>query len=536
MLGRLAATGILIGPIALLGAMTALRAPDLLPAYPFGEDSFFYFTLARQMAHGRFFTDAAGEFVNGFQPLYPFLLWPLYALAGDGDPYTPLRWTYGLHALLAGVSAGLFGLTINRALDAWGAAPSRPRRAVWALGALWFLASWRIVEGMLNGMETGLVLVLLLLSALALLPHRQVSAEPWWMALLMGALVLARIDTVPFALTAAVLYAWRRRLPWQTVLGAGAAFVLTAGSWFALNLWKTGTPIPSSGLAYSAGAVRIDRWDNLRLALLTLTAGATPGRDNGTPMDRFNPFFPGDLLALLGLLGVLALFGWRFRRLWLRDRERATGLLPAIAASVVYVAALGCYYVLFFGAPWFISRYMVPVVLLVSLLECALLVAAVAPALASTHARQRQMAWLVACLGVALLGTSFARDLTERFIAPVPIVTYTEHYALASSLPPDARLGSLQSGVLSYFVPQTLNLDGKVNLAAVRAIRAGRLPDYARAAPFDYLVDWPILARERIGSALDEFTPVRSITVDGQTATLWERQTYASGRATPDRP
>ena len=54
-------------------------------------------------------------------------------------------------------------------------------------------------------------------------------------------------------------------------------------------------------------------------------------------------------------------------------------------------------------------------------------------------------------------------------------------------------MGAMQSGALSYFAagcPVVVGLDGVVDPAAARALREGKLSDYAAARGMTYFADW----------------------------------------------
>ena len=53
-------------------------------------------------------------------------------------------------------------------------------------------------------------------------------------------------------------------------------------------------------------------------------------------------------------------------------------------------------------------------------------------------------------------------------------------------------VGDIQTGTLGYFHDRTINLDGKVNLKALRArIERGEVLSYVQdETPINYLVDW----------------------------------------------
>jgi hypothetical protein len=52
------------------------------------------------------------------------------------------------------------------------------------------------------------------------------------------------------------------------------------------------------------------------------------------------------------------------------------------------------------------------------------------------------------------------------------------------------KVGAFQSGVTGYYNENVVNLDGKVNVAALRAMRERRVEQYLDEAGIDFVVDW----------------------------------------------
>ena len=52
-------------------------------------------------------------------------------------------------------------------------------------------------------------------------------------------------------------------------------------------------------------------------------------------------------------------------------------------------------------------------------------------------------------------------------------------------------IGAGQTGTLGYFVRSVVNLDGKVNHEAMRALRSGTIDQYILDRGIEILIDWP---------------------------------------------
>jgi hypothetical protein len=76
---------------------------------------------------------------------------------------------------------------------------------------------------------------------------------------------------------------------------------------------------------------------------------------------------------------------------------------------------------------------------------------------------------------------------------------------------PDCVVGAGQSGTLGYFRDRVVNLDGKVNPAALAAAESRRLVDYvAKESNVDVFVDWQFYVDSMIGPTQVYFHPVES--------------------------
>jgi hypothetical protein len=507
--------------LSAIAAVTVSRPDGLLAAYPFNDDSFFYFTLARAMSEGRFFANASGEFVNGFQPLYALVLWPLawlVRLLAGADPYALLRGVYALHVLLLGFGTALFSLVVCRIASAWtGSGAQRIVAGGGIVAGVWFIANARILEVALNGLETGLLIVLLLAGVYLLLPHAGPDWEYAAFGALMGLMVLARIDTIVFASVGLITYAWARRLSRRRACAMAGIGVAVCAPWFVLNMVMTGVPVPSSGLAYAAGSVERSIGRNLEVAL---TSGLTMGV----------PFAPASIA--LPLLVVAAALVHLVRG----PTDLLRAYLPAVITCVLYVSSLILFYVVFFSAPWYIARYVSPAVVLLNVVLAAVaigwfarLTAVIRPGWKSRALFVGSAAALATMLALVWLG----RNLQLRYVNPEPIAMYESHYALVKCLPTTDVIASFQSGVLEYFHPLTLNLDGKMNIDAARAVRAGQLDAYFLAQRPSFLVDWRDIVEQRLSSqALADYAEKARTEADGRLTVLWQRTDFGAARPT----
>lgn len=502
------------------------RPNNLLPAFPFNEDSFFYFYAAKSIRDGQFWVDSSGQFINGFQPLFALLLVPVFGLLNllnVNDLYVALRVVYAVQGIeLAGLLV-IFGRLVKKLSEPFWISTNHLLKVVPSiLGIIWFAASKRLVDYSINGLETGLVVLSYLLIIHNMLPNTALGSG-YYFPVLLGLAILVRIDILPFALVALFL---KQRIEWQNlkrVFTNFAIMMLVCGWWFGLNFFITGTPVPSSGLAYQRNVFNIDAHANFQMVLNTITTS--------TPVSRILNLIllRSDITSLWIRSSVaLVLFVlYLVIPIIAQKKINMVGLrpyLPALFSSLIYLGSLLVFYVFFWGALWYIPRYLAPLTVILNIAEVLFYLWILKYLLASY--KLYKVGVLFGAGIFVVFFTVFLRDLVNYYyFAPEPITTYVDHYSLIADLPSDARIGSFQSGVLMYFRPTVINLDGKMNSAAVNAFRAGSLYDYILDKEIEYIVEWPGTAQRYLPEQFfDDFSEIDSVHRDGYVTSLWQFQ------------
>ncbi len=142
-----------------------------------------------------------------------------------------------------------------------------------------------------------------------------------------------------------------------------------------------------------------------------------------------------------------------------------------------------------FGAPWFLSRYFAP-------LAPLLIVAAVSIVhdLFEAFGRYREVARSAAGIASVLL----CATLLIRLL--LPGVREQGHFQVVDwaeeNVADEVWIGAVQTGTLGYWHDRTINLDGKVNPAALEALLTeGDVLDYVLRTEIEYLADWVGIAK-----------------------------------------
>lgn len=465
----------------LVGAFAAdfaqrVTSPDIV-AVSFaegGDDAYYFFTVARNIAQGHGITIDGTHWTTGFQPLWALVCAVAFLAPSDR---AALAIVYLFSIALWLLSALLFVRLVRRL----SLAPVRSSAA--ALLAVLFLGEAQFTRSYFNGMETGLYLtcVLWLLVAfhdyLGIEPHLVSLRRILGLGVLSGLVMLARNDALFLcgALLAVTLFFGKRRHPVRDVaiiVGVASVFVVP---WLAYCQWASGNPMPQSGIATSIGVRGY-------VPLVSIAHKIVISID---PLGflKIRTVIDDHLaVAAAVTLVVAALLALCWRRLRPVLAPPSGWLVLSLAAATL---CLLLYYPLVSAAGQFFERYFVPLKLLVFLLLALLIVRG----LAKVDGRPLAGA-LVLAVAAATVGSNLywiARDYGRPWrshLGPEAYEIVRSPYATGTS-----RIGIAESGRLGFLYPtRVVNLDGKMNVEALHALLAGTLDRYIQSANLDYIM------------------------------------------------
>ncbi len=479
------------------------RPDENFRSRPLTEDGFYELSVARSIAAGHGFTVDGHTPTNGVQPLICLLTAPIFAAAGD-DTTLALRLVTMFQAALYVFAA----LAI-----AWFASclpPDHVRRRLyyWTVVAL-VLWNYSLSTAMMNGLETSLSIGLLFVSAgyyakfvapAAIVPPKRLAL----LGALLGLAVLGRIDSAVFVPILCLWHVGRRRSRARATLQEGAAggilkalaesavfgaigFVVTL-PWWVFNYTHFGSLVPTSGQAQAM--ITAATWPNVLATLRVLSDAMLVVVHAPFASANTLTMFAGAILAATAAVIVLVVPVLRIGAVDVARRiGRTWKLRPAVPLGI-FTLALLVYYSFFFGAPHFQFRYLVTVRLFV-----VLAVAAVAVELWCSEGNPRVVRSSVACtlfLLMAIGGAAFSRNFGRQGVAGnfyAPVATWIGTHTAAGD-----RIGMFQAGTTGFFYPdRVVDLDGKVNLEALRALQHGTIGRYVDTSGFDYIIDWSSL-------------------------------------------
>ncbi|HYM81439.1 MAG TPA: hypothetical protein VEY91_08510, partial [Candidatus Limnocylindria bacterium] len=298
-----------------------------------GDDAGYYLHLARNVSLGFGFSFDRLEPSNGFNPLFPWLLIPIFRIAGAPSVDAAYRLGALVDVLAMLASLVLFARLVRGVLpEPRFAAPER--RAVVA-GAIAFYALFVCTKSY-YGMDAPLVLLIGNAYLLRVMGHGLLAPgvrAAFLDGALLGLAFLARVDSLPLAVAAfglMILSSAIGRGAWTGVALRAVAFVALAAPYLVWGYSTFGTWLPISARIKSA----------------------FPDLDLGRSLEaiRHTSLHVADQASFL-LAFVLALFGcaWLARQ-WL-DRRLAQVLGPGpgavIALLSVYLAGRFAYMLMF---------------------------------------------------------------------------------------------------------------------------------------------------------------------------------------------
>lgn len=449
------------------------------------EDGYLLLTVARNMALGNGMSTMGGQTAtNGVQPLITFLFSACYLLVG-GDKVQGVRLAMLLSSVIA-AAAGWFGYRFAALM----LAPRRLGRSTALLAAaLWFGCPLFVMHTA-NALETGLYA----LTVLAMLdfygrmqpslPLRQAAT----LGFLLGLCFWSRNDAVFLIATVClvIVFGPGKLAPsarWGRAILVGGVATATALPWMASNLLRFGNVVPVSGQSEALGARFAANIAYLPAKLFEYlsTVVAIPDQLERTP-----PVIVASLAVVIGAVVVAA----RASRT-ANDVQRS--LLLIVAG---FTACLSVYYGLFFGAEYFMARYLFPVSFPLLLLTVAT-VGGQLMRIESTSRRRLAELAVAVVVAVPLTGLVYRRYQQRADHMHFQVVDW-----VLANTTTDTLVAAIQTGTLGYFHDRTINLDGKVNPYALKLRqrmereqgRRDYVLEYVRDSAIEYLVDWAGIA------------------------------------------
>jgi hypothetical protein len=434
--------------------------------YRLTDDSYYYFNTARNIVLGFGITFDRINSTNGFHPLWLLCLLPVYALVGT-EIEIPIRIISALLAIVAGLTMWIAYRVIDDWLGRWA--------AFFALAMMWHPV---IINNFLNGLETGL-LILLVFLAVRLDQRWEVTSgcasvvRSATFGGVLGLMFLSRLDSIFLVLCIfamwllhCVSHSDRSRSGSRRWLGITMAATVCGGLGGAYLLWDYlwfGHLMPISGALKSSFPTPI-------VSLRTLTK-------------------PHVFVHAVGVIGFWMLLVWtNFPRLSAPHKLVSlsrSGKMPALFIPLWLGCTVHFLYELLFtkwGLEWWhFASHVAPRMLLGALVF----------ALFTKHVTKPIIVSLV-LLAAIISGTFSIVEIHVRGAHHEPWLRAAEWAKIHT--PADAVFAMTDSGFFGYFSERrTVNLDGVINSYAFQQVlRDGRLSAFLHESGVTYLADYEV--------------------------------------------
>ena len=446
------------------------------------EDGYLMQTIARNMALGLGMSTAEGTLpTNGVQPLAT-LAYALLHYIADGSKQLGILYLTVFSALVALVASWLLkGLAITL-FKPWKISAN----IAFLLAALWF-ASPLIIKHSMNGLETGVYFLAIIASlyyyfSLDLQSNQPMSAaQRVILGGLLGLTFLARNDAVFFIAALLVAHVLSSntnifehlKFRINDAVVAGITSIFIGLPWLIYNQLNFGSIIPMSGKAESHAAVFGENF-------MMTPANALESALVYFPIPRsLEETLPVFILSV----SILILFSVMF---WKIFAVKSLNAKRFFVTTYIFTLCISAYYGLVFGAAWFVTRYLSalsPMLWLISFMVVYVLL--------SNFFSKQQFAKILLFIASALTAISVVSQVSGYQHGTQGPHKQVVDWTLLH-INKEIWVGAAQTGTLGFFHDRTINLDGKTNLDALKAIiRDGQVQSYVLdKTNIEYIVDW----------------------------------------------
>jgi hypothetical protein len=479
---------------ALLGLILASYVLRALPLFgdtyvlenlSMSEDGYYTQTIARNIALGHGWTIDGVKPSNGVQPLSTVIFSSAYWVVGE-DKVLGIFATEMLQLVLSALcTACIFWLTralLGKRRDDFPLAP-------W-LAAFFWATSAKVFKMDMNGLETCIYAGFIMLTLISYMawdrqPAGTLARKVLFCStgVLLGLTFLARLDASLFIGCLLAFHLFKNRLSAQSLyacFGLGALSVAVGSPWLIFNYVKLGSVFP---ISYTAQSLHFKPLENV-VAIAEALADLPLLPFYSIPISlRSGPALETAcrVVVVLGLLWFL-----RKHAGVLRSNVAELGRDSSIRYLGVFVPFSIClviFYIFAVHSTLFMRRYLFPL----NIPVCVGAALASAVLLSKLDVRRRSLA-LAGTLLVfsAVSGMYYVKTYKDRY---EPEKRYKFVLWTRKNVEPEKSVAAFQSGFLGYYCDAT-NLDGKVNVDALRALQKGRIIEYIVDSRFDYIIDY----------------------------------------------
>jgi hypothetical protein len=468
----------------------AFRPLWQLATRPFIDDAFYVFTISKNIAAGNGITIDGTHLTNGFQPLITFLYVPIFWIANSDT--VALRLVFIIIAITDSVTI-LFLAKLIRSIQKKPASVSMPM----ALRPPMFAAlCWGLLHTVtlhtMNGLETGLYALLIIANTYTYyrLSHQAKPSLSSWIGfgVLLGITILTRIDSVFLVISIGIVEIYRQgRKGIRSAMVIAITAFLISTPWWTYNYFVFGSIMPQSGQAESIG----------NSIGMNLGFAATDLASISTVAFFFSPYGANSWAQygwFLLMLSIIVIIVSKLHALrYLKTEIDSSSILPLLLFAVAIIG----FYTFLFRAPYFLSRYFMPFRIFWIILIASLMPLLYQQYKSYLRIRKQLLTLCIGIIGCAAITFNGYGYIHHFFSKPAFLYQAAEW----AQQHPNARIGMAQTGITGFFSSNVTNLDGKVNIDALRSMQHSEIGEYVKEKEFDYIADIIINSGPITGSA-----------------------------------
>lgn len=431
---------------------------------PLTEDGFYSLKIAWSIGTGKGLTYNFNKPTTGFQPLYVFLLSMFAYITSSlgGDKITFLR----IVILLSGLAAILLAYLLYRWINI--IEKNANRKMIFLVTSLLVLFNFKVFLNLFNGLETGLYLIFLLLAMIkfqSLIENKKNLKQIILLGFILGLTVLVRNDFILIAFIIIFLFSFSKAIRFKDSIIILTVLFLTVLPWFAFVYSVQGSFIPTSasvqtGLTYSEISYRIDQF------FYSLFSSYIPFLHAGQTQS----------VLIYALAIVLGFFLYKYHL----PNIKKYFALQVIKIWFTAIIVISVVYLFFASQPYFFFRYL-SVHLVIAIPFLALLITKQL----SNRLLKFKSILVFTVIAIFVLNAGYYFHYPKK----VSSLALRPDFLNKNNLS-EEKIGMAQSGISGYFFDNIINLDGKVNGAALSAIKKNKLYNYIMEEKITVLIEW----------------------------------------------
>ena len=505
----------------------------------FVDDAFYYSTIASNITQGLGITYDGIQKTNGFHPLFLMLILPFFSLGGSSINF-PLH-LVAIFSSFVSLCIGILLYKISKTVvDEW---YSLFIVAIWSLSPI-------IVDKELNGMETGLNLLLIVATTYYYITNiaNHISdlkvIKIVFLGILLGLVILSRLDGIIFLGIILIHFSqciikesreieWLNKLIKFTIPLVSVVLIFVI-PWLVFNYKVSGSIIPTSGhavrfMSQSYGFA----FDNFRLGIeqpasffhdifiryylenillsfmklishfpYTSYAAMTLSDVLGTSEENIL------LATVMNRIFILVAMLVLFSIMW-KSSPRSNSAWKILFIYSILLIAVYSFYI--FGQ-WFYPRYYFPITFMGTIWGGKFFFSV------DARLKRRPILNRLFKIFIIIIFVSFHLLQWRQVISEIPRNHHVKLYGVVQVLekktPKEAVIGCFQSGFLEYYSDRkVINLDGVVNQEALKAMKENRLGKYVARKGITYIADWPYVLKTLFFRHLGDCKSIQEITL-----------------------